>query len=606
LSACYSGTCFSGSCVAANHGDSGIENDVIRDNHDDANNDARVKQLISEARYHEIYGRNDLRQKLLTEASELSEGRSPAVNWMNGKIIADQQWMTPEEYAEKVSKDASHEKYLALREKTRDNFDSQLKLAQWCHNNQMTAQARAHLNRCLWHDADNSQVRALLGHRQVNGVWLTPEEMAAEALEFYVVQQRINGWKKPIADIISLVSDISPRKQNEGWEKLRAIDDVTSVNALEVIAARQSESLAKAAVRKISEFDELEASLVLMRMSLSSPWKSCRDLATKALAKRDHYDYVPTMLSQMATKIISRVNVIPGARRQVLYNHVYFQQTMDRDIIKQYDTVYQRITSGRTSGRDSMNQTLQDIRQSVPMNERMKEWVNRDIEQRNKAITTVLEKSVGLKLGDDPTAWWKWWNDHNEVYTAVRPVDYDRYQRQLEVYDRDLALSGAPPLSTPVPTRGGGSCECLVAGTLVWTDRGAIAVEKIAVGDRVLSQNIETGELSYKTVLRPTVRPVTPTLTVKVSNETIRASGGHPFWVSGQGWVKVRDLKPGMLLGGIGGTSMIQSVNKDKPALLYNLVVDRNANYFVGKSKILSHDNSIPTPTRKQVPGLAE
>jgi Pretoxin HINT domain len=43
---------------------------------------------------------------------------------------------------------------------------------------------------------------------------------------------------------------------------------------------------------------------------------------------------------------------------------------------------------------------------------------------------------------------------------------------------------------------------CFTAGTLVHTDRGLILIEKIRVGDRVLSQPEETGELAYKRVLR--------------------------------------------------------------------------------------------------------
>ena len=53
-----------------------------------------------------------------------------------------------------------------------------------------------------------------------------------------------------------------------------------------------------------------------------------------------------------------------------------------------------------------------------------------------------------------------------------------------------------------------GRCCCLAAGTPVWTDQGLLAIEKISVGDRVLAQDIETGELGYKPVLRTTTRPL--------------------------------------------------------------------------------------------------
>ncbi len=43
---------------------------------------------------------------------------------------------------------------------------------------------------------------------------------------------------------------------------------------------------------------------------------------------------------------------------------------------------------------------------------------------------------------------------------------------------------------------------CFVGGTLVHTDRGLVPIEKIRVGDMVLSQTDETGEVACKHVLK--------------------------------------------------------------------------------------------------------
>jgi len=55
----------------------------------------------------------------------------------------------------------------------------------------------------------------------------------------------------------------------------------------------------------------------------------------------------------------------------------------------------------------------------------------------------------------------------------------------------------------PVPRRH----ECFVAGTPVWTVSGPVAIEKIRVGDLVLSQALDTGELAFQPVLQTTQRP---------------------------------------------------------------------------------------------------
>ena len=67
--------------------------------------------------------------------------------------------------------------------------------------------------------------------------------------------------------------------------------------------------------------------------------------------------------------------------------------------------------------------------------------------------------------------------------------------------------------------------DCLAAGTPVRTDRGLTAIEEVRVGDRVLSQDVETGELAYKPVLQTTVRPPKELWTVRFNDETIVTTG---------------------------------------------------------------------------------
>jgi hypothetical protein len=130
-------------------------------------------------------------------------------------------------------------------------------------------------------------------------------------------------------------------------------------------------------------------------------------------------------------------------------------------------------------------------------------------------------------------------------------------------------------------------------------------VERIRVGDRVLSRDPDTGRLDCKPVLKTTVRPPDPIVTIETAEEPIRCSGGHPFWVSGEGWAKARELHDGAHLHGVAGTLEVKSVAVGDTEETYNLVVADFHTYFVGKSKVLSHDNTIRKPTNMIVPGLA-
>lgn len=140
---------------------------------------------------------------------------------------------------------------------------------------------------------------------------------------------------------------------------------------------------------------------------------------------------------------------------------------------------------------------------------------------------------------------------------------------------------------------------------MVWTDAGPKAIETIEIGDLVLSQNPETGELTYKPVLDTTVRPAGDLLSVSIGNENIETSGGHLFWVAGNGWVKSRQLKSGASIHAVNGAVPVSAVESGSNAETYNLVVAENNTYFVGESRILCHDNTIRQPTDRVVPGLA-
>ena len=147
--------------------------------------------------------------------------------------------------------------------------------------------------------------------------------------------------------------------------------------------------------------------------------------------------------------------------------------------------------------------------------------------------------------------------------------------------------------------------SCLAAGTPVWTESGPTAIEKIQVGDRVLSQDIETGELACRPVCKTTVRPPVQLMKFDAGVETIVCTGGHPFWICGDGWVMARHLAPGTRLHRVTGTAGVASLGEAHKGSAYNLVVADFHTYFVGDAKILSHDNTIRRPTDAIVPGLA-
>ena len=208
----------------------------------------------------------------------------------------------------------------------------------------------------------------------------------------------------------------------------------------------------------------------------------------------------------------------------------------------------------------------------------------------NDRLSWVLRTATGQVLDLTPDEWWSWWNDATKFIcpAANRSPEYTttKRARSLTSPRRPKAASRrfAPPPSHPL--------DCLAAGTPVWTIAGPAKIEQIRVGDMVLSQHPETGELAFKPVLKTTVRPAGPLVQIQIIGEaneslgeTIQTSGGHPFWVSGEGWVKARQLKSGQVLHGAGGPVSISCVDPGVTGQTYNLVVADFHTYFAGSER---------------------
>ena len=80
----------------------------------------------------------------------------------------------------------------------------------------------------------------------------------------------------------------------------------------------------------------------------------------------------------------------------------------------------------------------------------------------------------------------------------------------------------------------GDICElCFPDGTPVWTKKGKVAIEKIKVGDEVLSRNMQTGKLEYKKVTRLITPHQDKLIELLIAGETavLRPTPSHPFFV---------------------------------------------------------------------------
>ena len=555
----------------------------------------------------ELYGNNADRTALLEMALEAVPEFAPAL-WHSGHVRLHNTWVRFDQSAGQTARDRRSVAYRIRRAKCPDTVQGHLALAKWCVGQKLADQARAHLTRVIELAPDHVEARGLLGFRRVDGQWLSGEEIAQSARRARDAAKALAEWKPRIEKIRDGLDHRGLAQRKSAAQRLLAVDDPAAIGAMEALLGGHSELTAQLTVEALSRMSASEASLALARQAVFSRWESVRKSAAESLGSRDRHSFVPALLAAMSTQIRSRMELYEAPGGRMTYRHVFFRQEQDRDAVTVLQTGYRHQDPAI---RALSNPDRRDIAEDALAKARAREMElarqNAVIGQFNQRICEVLAVATGQGYAS-PEEWWRWWNDYNEVYVVgPRPV--------ARVYQEDEVLLIDPSAPETAPSEGqtsGGvvarvpsTYECLVAGTPVWTDSGPMPVEQIRVGDRVLSQDPETGQLAYKPVLRTTTRPAGPLIRIQAGEDAIQASGGHPFWVSGKGWIKARNLKPRHQLHGATGTAQVDSVVQTGFQKTYNLIVADFHTYFVGPARILSHDNTIRKPTDILVPGLA-
>jgi hypothetical protein len=139
--------------------------------------------------------------------------------------------------------------------------------------------------------------------------------------------------------------------------------------------------------------------------------------------------------------------------------------------------------------------------------------------------------------------------------------------------------------------------SCFAAGTPVQTLGGTRPIEAIQVGDLILTEEPDTGRLSFRPAV--SVFHNTPQPTVKLEFETgpaIVATGIHRFWKARQGWVMARDLQPGDAVRSVGGVDRVVRTSDEAVQPVFNLEVAHGASFFVGEPGLLVHDITLVEP----------
>jgi hypothetical protein len=150
--------------------------------------------------------------------------------------------------------------------------------------------------------------------------------------------------------------------------------------------------------------------------------------------------------------------------------------------------------------------------------------------------------------------------------------------------------------NNPDPTTGGGDPGggdgCFVAGTPVRTGNdGWMAIEGIALESTLASCDMSTGVVSNGSVARLFRATSAEIVAITFVGETLRCTPRHRFFTD-SGWMAAGRLSPGTRVRCLEGAMReILDVSVEQAEIpVFNMQVDRQHTYFVGKEGYLVHN----------------
>jgi hypothetical protein len=613
----------------------------------------------------EIHGMQVERHKHLGIALEEAP-QHPAIHGLLGQVDDKGEWRMPQAVSEDYLNDARAKAtlagYRARRDRSPDTAQAHWQLAEWCAENGLDAQAKAHLAAVIRLNPNREDAWKKLGFHKSKGQWITIERSEAEHDEAELQRKADGHWRPLLEKWRNGLARKSKRAESEA--ALFKLQDARAVPSIWRVFALGGPADQELAVRLLSQIDASAASRALASLAMMGLKEGVRAHAADALVKRDPREFAGVLIAAIRDPIEFEVREVEGPGKPgELYvhgkrmNRRFFYaappplaKLQPTDIVG-YDAdglpVANRIVGftymsaagminplmmgstdlsnapqflgnvlgpkGTALGQQMLKNQQDSINLAnimpgggVPMPltfpipvgrlklqaeqsaaiskaqlledvaalDRYNSDVNSVNERAKEALATALLATHGPKRED----WMKWWAGLIATSTILDPNPRDR-DRQVD------ASTAAVGKRAMLPG--------FAAGTKLWTLSGVQVIESLRTGDQVLTQDTETGALSYRPVLAIHHAAKQPIKAIALGNEKIEATHLERFWLAGKGWVLAGDLKAGDLTRSMNGLRRVTKVEDREPRPVYHVQIGDERGIMVGESGILAHDEQI-------------
>ena len=574
---------------------------------------AKAQASFDAAMKADAAGESQARDRLLKAALE-ADPTFELARWHLGQVLFRGYWRSLETVQSIVEHDPRWNEYQELLEQSGNTLEDHAVLARWCRRNRLENEEEQHWQQVLQMEPEHKQALNFLGKKPYQGGYFTPEEIADLKRRERQARLSFQKHQKALKRLVAKARQGDEQVRSEILSDIASLNDSAAVDALfdlvvktcggngsttEVSLESFEMEVCGAVISALEKNPYQPATLRLLDIAVFAPQGEIRSQAALALRYRQLTSFMPLLMESLAAPIESMYSFSVGPTGRVnVVEETYEEGRYEANRLVQTSSFLEetyRITFRRTGAiADFTHHSNPALASNSAANQIVGTQTrvhNENAIRRagNARIIDVLRIVTDKDLGDDPKTWWDDWNQFNELYTPeelpVNTVSVTNFQTPRIAY-RFMPMS------------------CFLAGTPVWTQAGMVPIEEIEAGDLVLSQDPLSGKLGYRTVIGTTLRPPTEMVSLHIDGETITTTLGHRFWLSDYGWRMAKFLNKGNQLFSVQGSKKLETIEKHKDTEAHNLIVDGYHTYFVGRSRLLVHDNSMPAPNNNILPGV--
>jgi hypothetical protein len=272
-----------------------------------------VAAHIRLASWCELHGMQVERQKHLGIALELAP-ENPTVHGLLGQVADNGYWRVPQAMVEDYLTDAKAKtnlaSYRARREKIPDTAQAHWQLAEWCDENGLKAEAKAHLTAVVRLNPAREEAWKKLGYQKPKGKWTTPELAAALRAESDQQRKADAHWRSMLEKWNSGLA--RKTKREEVGAAMAKVHDPRAVHSIFKVLVLGGPAEQERAVRLLGQIDSPAASHALASLAVTGSTQQIRGRSADELLKRDPREFAATLIGVIRDPIEFEVREVLG------------------------------------------------------------------------------------------------------------------------------------------------------------------------------------------------------------------------------------------------------------------------------------------------------